>query len=195
MFQLPMQTLVEFAVTKGLRRFELVRAFKEQRGYDFWRGMRKAIVEHTKAGTVADLRYGSAPPADKRIVRIAPTVVAGYQRFFFDSPKTYFDLAAATLPMSNHVDVRIEPDVCLVINGIPHGIFMHFPVEKPSKLAMSCMLRLAAVAWAHTRPDLRFAVLDVPRVKLVAQPPQGNPRTFLWLRGELSAFATMYESV
>jgi hypothetical protein len=186
---------VDFVLKAGTPKLTGVREFKENKDEiytDFYKPVREAIVEMHRTGVsdkCLDQFLGSL--TDERRKRIYPSIVEGYRRFLSSAKVTWFNPPAGTYPIGG-VEININPELGLIIDGTPHLLKMYFRGEPLSSKRVQVVLNLlTASGLSASVPGCVFAMLDVRKARLhTLKTP--NPRLNLLLRGEAASFSTIY---
>lgn len=186
---------VDFVLKAGTPKLTGVREFKENKDElytDFYKPVREAIVEMHRTGVsdkCLDQFLGSL--TDERRKRIYPSIVEGYRRFLSSAKITWFNPPAGTYPIGG-VEININPELGLIIDGTPHLLKMYFRGEPLSSKRVQVVLNLlTASGLSASVPGCVFAMLDVRKARLhTLKTP--NPRLNLLLRGEAASFSTIY---
>jgi len=198
MDRISLSYFVDFVLKAGTPKLTGVREFKENKDEvytDFYKPVREAIVEMHKAGAdPACLDKFLASLTDERRKRIYPSIVDGYRKFLSSAKITWFNPPQGTYPIGG-IEININPELGLNIDGTPHLIKMYFRGEPLSGKRVQVVLNLlTSSALGATVPGCVFAMLDVRKAKLhTLKAP--NPRLNLLLRGEAAAFSTIYAAL
>lgn len=188
---------VDFVLKAGTPKLAGVREWKERKddlSFDFYRQIRESIVDMHRSGKPDSvLDDFLAAQRDERRRRVYPSIVEGYRRFLSSAKMTWFDPPVGSCKLGD-VEVNINPDLGLVIDGKPHLIKIYFRGEPLSAKRTSVVLNLLAGGLADTNPGKVLALLDVRNAKLhTFKAP--NPRLGVLLRGEAAAFSTIYAAL
>lgn len=195
---IPMARFVDFVQASGMQRVTKVREFRYQRDDargDFYRQVREAIVKmHRDAQGNAALDHFLADQRDERRRRIYPGVVGGYRRFLRSAQMVWFDPPTNTYLLRG-LDIGIDPELGLVIEGKTHIIKMYFGAAPLSLTRVTAILNLLATGLDNiASPKATYGLLDVRMAKLhTFRAP--NPRLNLLFRAEADAFSTLYQSL
>lgn len=198
MDKISLSYFVDFVLKAGTPKLTGVREFKERKDElytDFYRQVREAIVEMHRTGKPdAVLDEFLAAQRDERRRRIYPSIVNGYRKLLASSPMTWFEPPTGTYRIGE-IEVAINPELGLVIDGKPHVLKMYFRGEPLSAKRNAVILNLLTSGLeGAVKPGTAFAVLDVRNAKLHGFKAP-NPRLSLLLRGEAASFATIYASL
>lgn len=185
---------VDFVLKAGTPKLTGVREFKERKDElytDFYRQIREAIVDMHKNGKPTSvLDTFLASQHDERRRRIYPAIVDGYRKFLASGKISWFEPPASTYRLGD-LEINVNPELGLVVDGSRHIIKMYFRGESLSSKRVSVVLNLLMNGLADSAPGASFAVLDVRNARLhTFKVP--NPRLNLLLRGEAASFATIY---
>jgi hypothetical protein len=188
---------VDFVLKAGTPKLSGVREFKERKddlSFDFYRQIREAIVDMHRLGKPDSvLDDFLAAQRDERRRRVYPSVVAGYRQFLASAKMTWFEPPVGSCRLGD-LEININPDLGLVIDGKPHLIKIYFRGEPLSAKRTSVVLNLLAGGLAETNPGKVLALLDVRNAKIhTFKAP--NPRLGVLLRGEAAAFSTIYAAL
>jgi len=188
--------LVDVVLSSGVPKATKVDQIKNRPDYqpqfDFYKALREAIQKmHRTDAPKASLDGVLTLLTDKKKIANYPAAVAGYKKWLgakkvklFEAPRSSFD--------GSNVEVVINPDLGLVINGERHVIKLYFKGDKLSKS------RADLIAFAMEQglrpllePDDVIAILDVRRGRLY-ESPQSTKKLKALLAGELAYIATLW---
>lgn len=198
MEKISLSYFVDFVLKAGTPKLTGVREFKENRDEvytDFYKPIREAIIDMHRSGlSDRTLDHFLASLRDERRRRIYPTIVEGYRKFLASGKIKWIEPPLGSYPVGD-VEININPELGLEINGVPHVIKMYFRGEALSAKRVSVTLNLITSSLAGAAPQgTVFAMLDVRKAKLhTLKAP--NPRLALLLRGEAASFSTIYASI
>ncbi|HSN97569.1 MAG TPA: hypothetical protein VLS89_04690 [Candidatus Nanopelagicales bacterium] len=188
---------VDFVLKAGTPKLAGVREWKERKddlSFDFYRQIRESIVDMHRSGKPdAVLDDFLAAQRDERRRRVYPSIVEGYRKFLESGKMTWFEPPVGSCRLGD-VEININPDLGLVIDGKPHLVKVYFRGEPLSGKRTTVVLNLLAGGLAETNPGKVLALLDVRNAKLhTFKAP--NPRLGVLLRGEAAAFSTIYAAL
>ena len=188
---------VDFVLKAGAPKLTGVRDFKENKDEaytDFYKQVREAIVDmHKKGASDKVLDPFLHAQTDERRRRIYPSVIEGYRKFLDSGRITWFSPPVGTYAVGG-VEININPELGLNIDGVPHLIKMYFRGEPLASKRVSVVLNLMTGSLGSTVPGAVFAMLDVRKARLhTLKSP--NPRLNLLLRGEAASFSTIYAAL
>jgi hypothetical protein len=162
---------------------------------DFYKGVREGIVDnHTAGGTKKNLASILANITDPKKTSHYPALVAGYKRWWGTKSLTWFDPPAAT-HTAHGIDVAVNPELGLEVNGVKYVIKLHFVKDALSRTRAAFILHLMTQKLTATAPPgAIMSVLDVRNAKLKTA-LASNPRLAAAVNGELSYIAEVWPTV
>lgn len=188
---------VDFVLKAGAPKLTGVRDFKENKDEaftDFYKQVREAIVDmHKKGASDKVLDPFLHAQTDERRRRIYPSIIEGYRKFLNSGRISWFAPPVGTYAVGG-VEINVNPELGLNIDGTPHLIKMYFRGEPLASKRVSVVLNLMTSSLGTTVPGATFAMLDVRKARLhTLKSP--NPRLNLLLRGEAASFSTIYAAL
>ena len=195
-----MTKFVDFVIASGNPRLRVVRDAKSQHesrydpAADFWKILRLEIVRIHREGadpkslrnvigkTIAPLKQEKYPP-----------LIEAYVRWLGKREVTW-DKEWSTRWSSENLVVRVNPELGLIIDEVPHVIKLYFKAEKPSKSRLDTMVYLLRKSFPKATPSVIFGVLDVPRRHFYQETVSIAGLEAL-LIGEAAAFSSMWEAL
>lgn len=193
---------VDFTIVNGSTRVAAVRALKKRGDYDpasdFWRPLRKGMVELHQAGrmTVGELdAWLAIQTNEKRLPRFRDAV-EGYKRFLAKRVSAWFD-PPSSLWREGDLAVRVNPELGLDIDGKKTVIKLYFKNEEPTRARVQAVLAIMDIELGRKAgADAQFAVLDVNQGRLML--PDGrwskNDMKAL-LKAEAGAFVQLWNTI
>lgn len=123
-----------------------------------------------------------------------PDVISGYLRWWGNKELEWIEPVGATF--SGHgIDVAINPEIGLRVNGTPHLIKLYFKSEALAKSRVDIVTHLMKTALGRdSGEETVMAVLDTRRGRLVC-PTVPIARLDAALDGELAYVAALWDSV
>ena len=188
---------VDFVTRAGMPKLTKVRQLKHRGEYtaysDFYRGIREAIV-NAHANEKGKRSIGPAAMAtierDKRRHHYEALIAAyigwwGRKKLEWIAPER-------TVRRFEGFHLRINPELGLAINGVPHIIKLHFkeaPLSKRYSEVLACIMYESY----PVPPSAEIAVLDIRRRRLHKLSPR--PELSALVASELAAFSAMWARV
>jgi hypothetical protein len=191
---------VDFVTRTGNPRLTKVRQVRGRGAYhpafDFWRGLRQAIVSfHKKGGKdLAILDRAVKTATDPRKRALFPVAVENYKRFIEKKRIQWFDPPKESWQVGGLV-VRINPELGLRFDGQSYVIKLNFREEELTKQKIEVILLLMEEALReYCVNGERFAILDVRNGNFITA-GEPNPRLVHLLNSEAGAFMSMWDSL
>lgn len=195
--QISMTTFVDFVVANGTTRITRIKEAKQFYGEDYdpakdyWGPLRRAIVEmHKQGGSRADLDRLLRSLSDAKKVANYTLCVKGYQQWMGRKDLSWTGPPAAHW-RSGQLEVRVNPELGMLINGQPHVVKLYFKADPLSKHRLNTLLHLLEVTFGATGT---IGILDVRKHKLHKQTHLIAGMDAL-LAGEAASFARMWEEL
>jgi len=159
-------TFVDFVCRAGTPKATVVRQWKRRQDYnvarDYYKVLRDAIVDHHRKGTAMPMP--STTPKNKREnYRI---ITRGHRKWVGRKALRWFN-PATDVWTSGQLNVNINPELGLRINGVPHLVKLYFKADKLSKNRVDIVTHLmSAVLSSAAPPHCVMGVLDLRNGKL-----------------------------
>lgn len=194
--EISLTDFVHFVTRTGTSRLSLVRQVRRRGDYDpirdFWKELREGVVRFHRDGDL-DLDGLVAGQPEARRAHYAEAL-KGYRRFLGRKSAVWFEPPRVVWSRGG-LDIRVNPELGLTLNGEPHVIKINFRTRGLNKRQIECVLLLMEDALRpHSLPHTRFSVLDASSGKLFTSE---DPRRGLtpYLCGEAVAFSTMWQEL
>lgn len=161
---------------------------------DFYKQFRDGIIGiHKAAGPRADLAKIITKVSEKNRAANYPAAIAGYKKWWGTKSLEWFQPLSKIFSRSG-VDVSINPELGLRINGEPHLIKLYLKSEKLSKVRADLIVGLMSNTLSDPGASVRMSVLDVRSSKLFVS--SGTSASFLpMVEAELAYVATSWASI
>lgn len=136
---------------------------------DFYKGLREGLVRlHKRGGSKSELSAIARGLSDPKKVANYPTMLSGYRKWWGRKALTWFDPPGDTYSGSG-IDVAVNPELGLDINGESYVVKLHLKAEPLSKTKADLVVTLMHSVLAHDQTSAsHLAILDVKRSKLFA---------------------------
>ena len=193
-----MAPFIDFALTPATGNVAIAAAIKAG-GYPTDRyadlGATIAEMHRDDHGPAAlDSWLSVQPTTDKR--RLG-AILTAYKRFCRAHELKWFEPPMRDLPLGHGINVRVAPELGVLIDGRPHAIKLYFRSDPitPSRLALTTALMHHALS--TTWPGTVCAVLDVRRGKLLphVEKAKANKIAFPALKGAAASFAEIVRAL
>ena len=185
-------TFVDFVSKAGTPKATVVRTWKESGDYeivtDFYKRVREAIIEYHKNGTPVDTAFAGC---NKKKIPHFNSIIAGHKKWLRRKDLKWF-APPTEVWQCGQMSVSINPELGLIVDGVPHLIKIYFKGEKLARSRVNIITQLMTTALASaTREHCVMAVLDVRKARLFAG--QGNdPRLEAQLRAEAAYWNALW---
>jgi hypothetical protein len=189
---------VDFVSASGTPRVTKVREIKSRPDYnpafDFWRALRQAVVELHEQGMAAAALDRILPElTDGKKTAAYPPLIAAYKKWMRPLTLEWFAPPVASWT-DERLTVRLNPELGLRINGVPHVVKLYFKRDPLSARRLAVIFHLMNERLPQRQRGAIPAVLDVPRGKLCLAPAPTAGLGVL-LKSEAVAFVTIWENL
>jgi hypothetical protein len=176
----------------GTAKMNAIKEVKHRGAYDpvkdFYKPARDAIVKnHKTGGNAAALAAQLKKVVDPKKKPHYAQIASGYKKWWGKNSLTWFAPAGGT-HSAHGVDVSVNPDLGLDVNGTKHLIRVHFP-KKLTKAQADLSLQLMGQVLGPSS-----ALLDARKSKLRAA-TASNPALVALIDAELLYIATLWPNL
>ena len=200
MTAISLTVFLDFVTSSGSPKLTKVIEVKKRPDYhpstDFWKILRDAIAEFHNMGLVNKQYFDQiiSGVTEKNRKALYPEVVKKYKSFLGNKQITSTP-APKVIWTHGGLDVRVNPELLLTINGDVHLIKLYFKKETLSKNRVAIIQLLMQLALGSTlNQPVKYCVLDIQRNKLYStSTPDVKLRPLL--EGEATAFAAIYNAL
>jgi len=196
---LSLTDLVDVVSAAGRPKATKVKRIKHRPPYtpvfDFYRPFRQHLrALHASDGPKAQVRAVIQGLTDAKKQRRYPDLVKGYCKWWGRKSLDWFEPPAQAWS-AHGIDVRVNPELGLVVNGTPHVIKLYMKGRCLTKSRADLIMHLMGSALSGTSPaGAVMAVLDVRRAKLMV-PTVRIGGLGAMLDAELAYVAALWRSV
>lgn len=137
--------------------------------FDFYKAIREHIVStHKLSNPKSKLANIMGVLTDPKKTTVYPDIVAGYNKWWGKKKLAWFD--PPTGLFSKHdIDVSINPELGLDINGKKHLVKLYFKADKLTKNRVDIITHLMAIVLnGKGKKGVVMSVLDVRNSKLIS---------------------------
>jgi len=195
--QVSQSDLLDFAMSTGVAQQNKVRLVKYRPEYDpkndYWKRLRDRIAKmHRQEEPLAvlDDLCAMVPESKKANYKKAVTV---YKRFLRGKAIDWFK-PSRRVWRHGQLEVNINPELGLVINGTPHVVKLYFKEEKLSKDKTAGIIQLMETTLKSYHPEETvYSILDVPKNKLLTKNQKHDLMPLI--RAHALAFVQMYQEL
>jgi len=201
MIRISLTDFVDFVSSSGTPKLTKVKKAKKQDETpyapfkDFWKTLRDGIVEYHKSGGSDKSKLDNIMTRVRGKNKLAryPECIRAYKRFLGRKKFVWFD-PPSDLKEIGGIQIRVNPEMGLRLGKNSHVIKLYFKQEKLSLRKVEIIRLLMQDAFAADTPNVNFAVLDVPRGRLISDRPI-NQDVLPLLEGEATNFKTIWERI
>lgn len=197
--ELSLTDFVDFVCKSGSTKLTKVKQIKTREDYspatDFYKALREGIQDiHRKNGKKKELKTILDRVSDPKKIKNYIESIEGYKKFWGRKEPIWFEP-----PMKhwivNELDVRINPELGLELEGKKHLIKLYFKSDKLSKEKITQVLTLMeSELRSEVSSDVNMAILDVKNGKLFIK--EDRDLTLLpLLKGEAMSFEIMWDGL
>ena len=173
--QISLTDFVDIVSTSGTPKATKVKIVKQRPEYspmtDFYRRIREFIIEtHRENYEKEHMDECLVGLTDKKKETAYPTIVFGYKKWWGTKSLIWFS-PPHRLYSSHGIDVSVNPELGLEINGTPHLIKLYFKADKLTKNRVDIITHLMSIVLSESCPspsETIMSVLDIRRSKLIA---------------------------
>jgi hypothetical protein len=190
---------VDFVIKAGTPKLTKVTEIKQRPDYspafDFWKPLRDGIRDFHKGGGTnkSDLDQVLLGINDPKKLRRYPDAIRAYKKFLSRKQFAWFDPPSQVWSHAG-LNVRINPELGLEIDGQRHVIKLYFKEEAPSKSRLQVVLGLMHLSLNGSQNCANtFSILDVCNTKLTSTTSNGAVEPLL--KGEASSFVAIWEAL
>ena len=170
---LSLTDLVDIVSASGTPKATKVRRIKHRPPYnpaaDFYKRLRDSIIEaHQQGEDRSALDQTLSGLTDAKKMKAFPRILSGYRKWWGQKELVWF-VPPSESYSAHGIDVSVNPELGLEVNGIPHLIKLYFKAEPLSKNRTDIITHLMAVVLGPDCPEVTvMSLLDVRRAKLIA---------------------------
>lgn len=199
MVNISLTDFIDYVSKVGTSRYTLVNQIHSRDEYhpafDFWKILRDGIIEfHELNKDKSELDTILIDLSDKKKIKRYPALIESYKSFIGRKKIDWFDPPSKEWK-TNDLQVKLNPELGLKINGKIYVIKLYFKTEKLSQMKADLILLLMnARLKKGDFKDATFAILDVERNKLFDKTKLNKVHIPL-LEGEALSFMNIWNSL
>lgn len=169
--EVSLTTFLDFVSKSGMAKLGVVREWKNKPKYhpsrDYYKPVRDTIVGlHESGGAMAALDGLLLNLSSDSKVQNYEAVIQGYRKWRGRKGLTWFEPPNRTWTHAE-LDINVNPELGLEINGEPHVIKLYFKADTLSKGRIAVVNRLMNLACAEESPEGSvMSILDLRRARL-----------------------------
>lgn len=197
MNKVPLTTFIDFASKASHAKFTVVEEFNGEYDVraDLYKPLREAIVKlHRDNETIASLQRVVEDQTDKNKQKHYPPVIEGYRKWRGRKKLEWF----APIPKTWSCDglqVNVNPELGLKINGSPHLIKLYFKSDAIPRESAKLITHLMSTKLTDSAPrGCKMALLHVRQGKLFIA-GEHSPELDFRLRAEVAYWLSVWNSL
>lgn len=193
--QLSLTDFVDIAISNDqIAKINKIAQIKRRPKYvpaqDYWRGLRETIIDVHRNGQAKNVLDTAVHNASANRLRNYQAAVSAYKTWWGRKTITWFDPQIQIYSVQG-VDIRVNPELGLVINNQQTLIKLYFKAEQMTSRRAEIILLLMLYTLSGFFPNTTMAVLDVQRGHLFTT-INNLQRLHIALNAELSYIATAW---
>lgn len=171
--ELSLTDLVDIVSASGTPKATKVRQVKQRPTYhpslDYYKQIREGISwAHQQGASKQQLLTHIGPVTDSKKVANYSAIQAGYRRWWGNKSLVWFSPPSGMFT-AHGIDVRVNPELGLNVNGTPHLIKLYFKTEQLTKTRIDIITHLMQSNLARRAPaGCTMSVLDCRNHKLIS---------------------------
>jgi len=165
-----------------------------QPAFDFYRPLRELIIEtHVNSLDKKNLTMLNTHTSDPKKEKLYPDLLKNYKSWWGKKAITW-QSPPSDVFSSGGIDVSINPELGLEINGELYFIKLYFKKDKLTKQRIDIITHLMDLVHGESHPTAKMSVLDVNNKKLFANSSTAPLMTAL-VHAELAYIATIWPTI
>lgn len=196
--EVSMTTFLDFVSKAGNPKITCVRVAKEQYGQeyerarDYWLPLRNSIVSMHAASGDSDQLDVVVKNAHPKKAANYKACVKQYKRWMRGKRFSGWESSSSVLWSSGGLNVRVNPELVLSVDGKPRVVKLYFKAEKLTATRSSAGLALLHSTWGNKG---KVGLLEVQRGILHEMPPSASPGQAVLLAGEAAMFVALWNEL
>ena len=195
--EISLTDFVDFVIKSGSPKLTHVKHIKKRPEYhptyDFYKIVREGIQQyHQDGNSKSQLDDILQNVNDQRKIPKYSKIIKGYKKFIGKKKISYFAPPFDHWRIGN-LDVRINPEIGLNIDGNTHIIKLYFKAEDLSKNRITQILALMNEVFKKNG-NYKFSIIDIRKSKLHTYEDNNNDLIPL-LKGEANSFETIWLNI
>lgn len=196
MTKIVLSDFVELITKAGLPKATAVSQIKNREEYnpahDFYKILKDSIIEiHQNSLPKSDLKEIISKVYDKKRRSNYPKVIEGYKKWWGKKELTWFKPETGSHCHAG-IEVSVNPDIGLNVNGDPHIIKLYFKGTKLTKPKVDIITGLMENSIRpKVKGDVHLSLLDVRNSKLFTS-SGNNPKVNALIDAELAFVSSIW---
>lgn len=200
MKSLSLTDFVDFAISSGTPKLTKVRQIKNRPedyhpARDFYKKIREAVIEFHETGKTDKRLFDKILKGlHQNKIKHYSECIKGYKKFLGKKKFQWFSPPTDEWSPSS-ISIRINPELGLIFDGVPHVIKLYFKKDGLSKARIDIILLLLHDTLSgQSTSGTKFCVLDVQKGKLFGN--ESPDQSFMpLLLGEAQSFRVMWDQI
>ena len=195
MIHVNLTTFLDIASKAGAPKITAVRHLKQRGEYnpahDFWRPLRRAMVQAHRTGDISALDGLMPTVTDKKKLSNYPARIRAHRNWWERNDYEWLTPPRGEWEHAG-VSIRVNPELGLQDDAERIATKLYFKQERPSKLRVDVILHLLETTVMPSGEGGGVAIPDVPRGNLL-RPTVSKPGMEAALRGEAGYIAAAWD--
>ena len=197
--RLSLTDFVDIVSASGTPKMTKVAQIKRRQDYnpafDFYKTIRDRIVDvHRNEYPKSTIKKLISTLTDAKRLEVYPMLIKGYNKWWGQKSFNWFD-PPSELFSQHGVDISVNPELGLLINGSPHLVKLYFKAEKLTKSRTDIITHLMAITLGGKCPTgTEMSVLDVRQAKLIS-PPVSIHNLAASINAELAYISALWRQI
>ncbi|OGR18064.1 MAG: hypothetical protein A2X81_16080 [Desulfobacterales bacterium GWB2_56_26] len=197
--EISLTDFVDFTSASGTSKLSKLKQFKSRPEYepafDFYKKAREGIIAcHQVGDPRSQLASHIGKVTDPKKIEHFSAIIQGYKRWWGRKNLTWFD-PSRTVYSESGVDIRINPELGLEIDGVPHLAKLYFKSDKLSKIRVEVITHLMEKTLRPmVSPGTQMSIIDARNSKLITStvPIEGLDAM---LAGEMAYISAVWSNI
>lgn len=199
--KISLTSFIDFVHKTGTPRITLIRKLKSEYGKDyervtdFWRLLRNAIIKiHKDELPVSHINHVLQGISNKTKLNNYPSRIDNFKKWRGRKKIKWIGTKKKIWKFDN-LTIRVNPELGLNINGENYILKLYFKQKKLSRITSATILHLIDNSSIGSRDNFISGILDLSVGKLITSKNKNENDIEALLRGEASAFTSMWYNV
>jgi len=190
---------VDIVLASGTPKMTKVAQIKKRKGYnpaiDFYKPIRDRIVDsHRNEYPKATINRLIPTLTDPKKLNAYPVIIRGYNKWWGKKSFNWFE-PPSELFSQHGVDISVNPELGLFIDGTPYLVKLYFKAKKLTKSRIDIITHLMGIALgSKCETGTVMSVLDVRQAKLIS-PTVTIPNLAASISAELAYISALWPQI
>jgi len=197
--RLSLTDFVDIVSASGTPKMRKVAEIKKRQDYepafDFYKMIRDWIIDvHRDNHPKSTIQNILPRLQDAKKKSVYPIIIKGYNKWWGRKFLNWFD-PPSELFSQHGIDISVNPELGLYIDGSPHLIKLYFKAEKLTKNRIDIIIHLMDITLVGECPvGTAMSVLDVRQAKFIS-PTVSIPNLAASVSAELAYISTLWDQI